>query len=665
MQLYSLRSKFILVILVISAVIGLATLFAFDTSISRIIAEMALRFGTKQALLEKNKIISLINREVALAQKMADDVSVKQWAAHEESPSLRREALTELESYRRFFHDKSFFVALKKTGHYYLYNEHDGNGRVEMVQLDPAQGHDRWFFDGLRTIDGCALNLDYNATLKEAKVWFNAVMRDDRGNKTGICGGGINVSDFLKETVYSSEKGLSTILIDRNGVIEAHRDRSIVEHNANVRDPAQKLTIYRLLDRPAHRAELKDAIQSLVAGKDEVRAFPAVVHGKKYLLAVSYLQGIGWFNVVLVDVSSVISMKAFFPIIAIMTLSLLFVIVTIVLLMNRMVLAPLSRLSSASGEIAAGRYDLALPVPGRDELGELTRSFNTMSSTILDHTNNLEAKVKARTDELSAAYRMLESSQQRLLESIRYACIIQSGILPSREALQRTLGEHFVLYRPLDLVGGDFYFLREYPEHYLLAVIDCTGHGVPGAFITMTVNAVLSHVVDAVCCDDPAAILGELNRGVRGSLEMREVDAGLDIGICLVRRQTGELVYAAAGLPLHLVSGGTVRQIRGDRQRVGYKGSRLDYRYTNHRMLLAPGDCCYLTTDGLLDEPGGAKGFGFGTQRLQSVLAANAHLPLEAQVAQLEQTLNEFRGMYAQRDDITTLGFRYQPDPGR
>ncbi len=658
MQFHSLKPKFILVIVILSLVVGLAMFSAFYFSSNNIIKGFALRFATKQALLDKNKIISLIDREVVLARKMADDASLRHWSVHEEQPELKREAFEELESYRKLYRDKSFFIALAASGHYYVYNRDQQHERVEMSLLLPSNPSDKWFFEALRSQDDYALNLDYNATLKQSKVWINVVMKGKQGEKTGICGSGITITDFLHEIVFSHEKGLSTMLVDQAGIIQAHEDRSIVEHNAAARSNDEKITVFSLMDLPDEREQLKQGINDLKNSKSNVAAFPVQVGGKVYLAAISYLQGVGWFNVVLVDVSQVISMRAFLPIIAIMLLSFVLVIATLALLMNRMVLTPLTRLTVASREVAGGRYDIVIPVTGRDELGELSGSFNRMTAMILDHTNNLEDKVRERTCQLSSANRMLEESQNRIMESIKYARIIQSSILPDEELCRSCLGDNFVIYRPKDLVGGDLYYLRRFTGHFLVAVIDCTGHGVPGAFMTMTVNAVLNHVVDMVCNDDPARILAELNRVLRQNLNFRDVDAGLDIALCLVDRDSGRLVFAGAGLSLYLASSTDVREIKGDHQRVGYKGSRLDYTYHNHELPITAGDCCYLSSDGLLDLPGGEKGYGFGSQRFRALLAGTSEYDMKARAGVITQALSSYQGDFPQRDDMTLVAFR-------
>lgn len=657
MNLYSLKAKLIAAIVLISLMVGMVMLFALNTGTNRIISDLALRFGIKEALLEKNKVISIIDREVVLAQKMADDISIRRWAADENNSEARQQAFVALESYRKLFRDKSFFIALAASNHYYVYNKGKGHEQVETVTLNAARPDDKWFFEGLRTIDGYALNLDYNPTLHEAKVWFNAAMKGAKGEKIGICGGGISITDFLNEIVYTKNKGLSTILIDRSGVIQAHEDRSIVEHNANFREAEKKITVFNLLDDTSRHAQLREAITSLMAGKSEVQAFPATFGGKNFLLAISYMQEVGWFNVVLVDVSRIISMQEFLPIVAIMSAALLIAITMIGLLINRMVLAPITRLSNASRDVAAGRYDITLPVESNDEMADLTGSFNAMTATILDHTKNLETRVLERTDELSAANRLLEKSQQKITDSIGYARMIQTAILPSGETMERCLGEHCIMYRPKDMVGGDFYYLREFSGHFLLAVIDCTGHGIPGAFMTMTVNSVLNHVVDVLCCDNPARILSELNLVMRTTLHMRDVDAGLDIALCMIERNRKQLVYAGAGLNLYMTSAEGVREIRGNHQRIGYKGSKLDYMYTNHELDLSAGTCCYLTTDGLLDEPGGDKGYGFGSERFKAMLAEHANIAMNVRIQAFDRVLREYRGKQSQRDDITLLGF--------
>jgi len=257
----------------------------------------------------------------------------------------------------------------------------------------------------------------------------------------------------------------------------------------------------------------------------------------------------------------------------------------------------------------------------------------------------------------------LEESQERILESLNCASVIQESILPRKELFDRLFSEWFTIYHPKDVVGGDLYWLRNINGYTLLAVIDCTGHGVPGAFMTMTVNSVLNHIVDTHCFDDPARILSEMNRVLRETLSLRRdgeslVDAGLDIAICCIDPKQRTLKYASAGLSIYQLNGKNLYEVRGDRAGIGYSGSDLNYQYTNHDLNIGPGDSFYITTDGFLDENGGNKGFGFGRDRFKKMLEKYVDCSLEDQKQHFEQTLASWRGSRNQRDDITLVGFQ-------
>jgi phosphoserine phosphatase RsbU/P len=660
----TLKSKFVIVISVVFLISALITLIVFFNVITRITNSLALRVATKQALLDKNKILAIIDREVVLSQKMADDAVLTGWARDGNNPLLQQKAIRQLESYRRLFRDNSYFIAMNSNLHYYTANRSTPPGSPLLAILSQENPADSWYFKSLRELRSFALNLNYDAHVHQTKVWINTVMRDDQGRKIGICGSGIDLTEFLDRIVQTDEEGVSTILIDRRGVIQAHADRTLVERNALELDPGKKTTLFSLLKNPADTVHLKQALENLSANKSTVVAFPLKTGQNQLLAAVTFMREIGWFNVVLVDVSHTQNFSLFLPIILVSLLALLGVIVAIAFQMNRMVLAPLSLLTSASHGISQGNYDISLPVRPGDEIGKLTDSFNMMTATILGHVDNLEENVRQRTTELSSANVKLEESQARIMESLNYASVIQASILPSSECFDRLFAEWFVLYHPRDIVGGDLYWLREFDDFFLLAVIDCTGHGVPGAFMTMAVNSILNHVVDTICSDDPARILRETDVALRETIQLRKsgdsiVDAGLDIALCRVNPHSRKLTFAGAGLSLHVIADGVPREIRGDRQRVGYSGIHPGFSHTNHVLDIEEGTFYYAATDGFLDEGGGIKGYGFGRERFNEMLVKSAQLPLPQQSKQFERELAQWRGKRTQRDDITMVGFRF------
>ena len=320
--------------------------------------------------------------------------------------------------------------------------------------------------------------------------------------------------------------------------------------------------------------------------------------------------------------------------------------------------AALHHLTWQTRMIASGDFSQRV-----DFMGDFSESFNRMVIQLDESMRKLKV-----------ANAQLEEYQGRMLESLNCAQVIQGSILPRKEQLDRLFSEWFTIYRPCDIVGGDLYWVREVDGLVLLAVIDCTGHGVPGAFMTMTVNSVLNQIVDTICRDDPARILSEMNRILQKTLHLRReaesmVDAGLDIILCCIDPATHTLTCAGAGLSLYLNSDGKLTEIRGDRPGIGYSSSDPGFVYTNHVLELLPDKTiCYAITDGVLDESGGARGFGFGRQRFKEMLDRYADHSLEHQGGFYEQTLAEWRGTRKQRDDITMVGFRLRSEvycPGK
>ncbi|HYW83094.1 MAG TPA: HAMP domain-containing protein, partial [Spirochaetia bacterium] len=535
-----LRTTFILTITLAYVAIGFLTVIAFRLSARGLDTAFAGRFAVTQALLDKNRVLSRIEREVALALKLADDPIVTRWAVAENDSPTRALAMEQLESYRRAFADHSFFIALEGSKHYFIHNSASLADRVEVTTLSPDNASDRWYFDAMRSVEKFALNVDYDRLIRAAKVWINAVLRDAHGVKIGLCGSGIDISDFLKSVVQPADSNALTILVDRAGAIAAHPNVAHVLRNATAKGIEAKLTIYGLLASAAEGEALRSALRDLTAGSSEVVSLPLTVEGRPYLAAVSFLGSIDWYNIVLVDSARVLRFKDLLPLALTIVASLLLVLLAVALMLSRAVLRPLSALASASRQISEGRYGVQIPVTRADEIGQLTGAFNALSATVRDTTAGLETRVEERTRELTRSNRALEESQRLIMESLVYAQRLQNGILPGKEALARTLPEHLVIYLPRDLVGGDLYLVRRLSDRLVTAVIDCMGHGVPGAFMAMTVHAVLNHILDAVCSDDPARIIGELDKALRETLHRDEsdvrLDSGLDIAVCVYQR---------------------------------------------------------------------------------------------------------------------------------
>ncbi len=663
-----LKRQFLLLLVAVYLLTGAVALGLFAWGMQGVTQRLAEDFAIQYALRQKDRILAPIQRELALSRKLADSPLLKQWARAEDDPDLKAAALAELDSYRQHFADRSYFFIIDASRHYYHNNAAaEYQGRELRYTIDPGKPEDRWYFATMTKGSEFDLNVNYDASLNVHKVWIN-VMVAEGGEPLGLGGTGLELDGFVKKVLGDDPPGVKTLLLDRVGAIKAHPDHALIDFATAAKSEAERSTLHRLLATTQEQDRLRVQLTRLDAGQLPVAVLPLTVEGQPYLAAISNLPDIDWFAVVLVDRADLFSLWRFAPFAALLAASLLIMAVAVTVLLNRLVLNPLARLHHSTQALAAGDYGQLATVATNNEIGALTGAFNAMARTVRDQTEHLEQRVTERTRELDQAHRALASTHRQVVDSIQYAQMLQESILPGPERLEQVLGEHWVLWKPRDLVGGDFYYVHADDRGFLLVVADCTGHGVPGALMTMAVNAVLNHVVGTLGADDPPRILQAVNRLLRAMLRHDKMgegfENGLDAGVCYGAWATPLLLFAGARVDLFYRDGnGAVTVVRGDGRSLGYRQSDPDWTFTEHRIERWPDRVFYLTTDGLLDQSGGPKGYGFGRKRFQEFLQQQGDRPLAVQKTALEQALAAWRGGQPQRDDMTAIGFRLAPQP--
>ncbi len=662
-RFFGLKRQFLLLITGVYVLTGTVALGLFGWGIYGITQRLAEDFATQYALRQKSRLLAPIQREIVLAELLAHSPLIQRWVRHEDDPELKAAALAELDNYRQHFADHSYFVALDRSRHFYFNDVADAyRGRELRYTLDPNKPEDHWYFASLPKIEDFDLNVDHDQHLNVTKLWVNALIRDDTG-KLGLSGTGLTLDYFIAEALREDPEGVATVVIDRAGAIKAYHESAYIDHNTLTKPDAERSTFFRLVATPTEVADLRIQLDRLTAAYASAIVLPLTVEGKPYLAAVAYLEGIQWFVLVLVETTRVYEPWRFLPFAGLLVVSLLALAVAVTALLNRLVLNPLARLHDSAQAIVAGDYRQLATVVAHNEIGELTDVFNGMVQTVCQHTAHLEQLVAERTQALDRSNRELAEAHSHVLDSIRYAQRIQRAILPKPEVLARALGEHFVIWQPRDLVGGDFYYCQADQHGCLLVVADCTGHGVPGAFMTMAVNSVLNHVTGTLGTDDPARLLQAVNRVLRTTLRQDDLDEGfengLDAGVCYWQLSAPTLVFAGARLDLYYRDAdGTVMTLRGDHRNLGYRHSDPDWTFTAHTVERLPGRIFYLTTDGVLDQSGGPKGYGFGRRRFQAFLQHHGEQPLVMQRIALEQALATWQGERMQRDDMMVIGFQ-------
>ncbi|RYG70738.1 HAMP domain-containing protein [bacterium] len=644
------------VVLVVAVVIGAQTLGAIEDN-------MGSAFARNVTQLSKQRILAPVQRELVLSQRLADSEVTRQWMLDENNPAKRKLFFAESERYRQFFEDKSVSMVVRKSKHYYFNDNKkpfSDQARFTLSEKVPA---DKWFFSTMRSKEAFNINVELDVALKLTKVWFNVPVIDTRnGDRIGNAGTGLDLTTFLNRFISKREQGVTPIILNRDGAIQAHPDRRLIDF-ASINDKgAQHSTIYRLIRNVNEQDAVRAAILAAEEDSDSLPQFWVNLDGKRQLCAVAYIPELKWFVLSAVDVraAQVIDSSLLLPLLvgAIALLAVLVVAITIAV--NRILLAPLLKLTNSARQVAGGNYAVELPHAGGDEMGELTRAFGSMAAQVRSHTDELEGKVEERTRELTTVNQQMASASKQIGDSIQAASLIQNAILPNLEMLQTLSDQHFVMWRPRDVVGGDFYVFRTMPGGCLIGVVDCAGHGVPGAFMTMIAYAALNVSIDNLGPNDPAALLTDMDRRLRAMLHNdpahSQVATNMDAGLAYVDFESRLVHFSGAKVSLYWCDGEEVGEARGDRHAIG--GKRIP-SFTNKEMPLDANTTFYLTTDGLLDQAGGPKGYSFGQTRFAELLRRQAGRSLAEQRAAFDAELASYQGDLLQRDDITVLSFRF------
>ena len=267
--------------------------------------------------------------------------------------------------------------------------------------------------------------------------------------------------------------------------------------------------------------------------------------------------------------------------------------------------------------------------------------------------------------ELKELNEITNQQKEEIISSIQYAKKIQSAVLPPETYITELLNENFIFYKPKEIVSGDFYWVRQVKHYIIVVAADCTGHGVPAAFMSMLGISYLNEIVQRREVTQANQVLNELRKEIKQSLRQtgkrEESRDGIDIALCIIDTKTNRMQYSGAYSPLYVISNNNgesvLKEFKADLMPVGVHFS-IDKSFTNHEIQLEIGDTIYISTDGFTDQVGGTDHARFGSKNFKKLLTDIHDRPMYEQKEILDQTLNKWMGEHPQRDDILVIGAR-------
>jgi serine phosphatase RsbU (regulator of sigma subunit)/HAMP domain-containing protein len=326
----------------------------------------------------------------------------------------------------------------------------------------------------------------------------------------------------------------------------------------------------------------------------------------------------------------------------------------------------MERTTEFAKETGRGNFEAYFkPLSDEDSLGH---ALLKMRDGLAENERVLEKKVIERTEEVVRQKEEIQSKNAELeilykqvTDSIHYAKRIQEAILPPQPLFNQLLPNSFVLFKPKDIVSGDFYWLDKKGENVYFAAVDCTGHGVPGAFMSIVGSNILKDALNNTNLVKPSEIMDKLNEGVVSTLHVglteKQTKDGMDMTLCSLNHRTLELQFSAAFNPLCLVRNKQLIQYKADKFPVGaFIGEKQ--KFTNNVIQLQKGDTVYIFSDGYADQFGGPRGKKFMVGNLRQLLTEISDLPAEEQRLKLDKCIEAWRGTLEQVDDVLVIGIK-------
>ncbi|MDO6822221.1 diguanylate cyclase [Marinobacter sp. 1_MG-2023] len=406
----SLKTRFLSLAAGLIVISACASWLAYRELSADLIERWGRQVAEIQVRYDSARLLQSLEREIGLARQMADSSALLNWAAAPGNQALEDTAIREMESFRANFRDNSYFVALRESGRYYFNNEqNEFAGKQFRYVLDPDEPNDAWFYQLIEEGRDFHLNVNPDAELGVTKLWIDVLMRNSANQVVGMVGTGMNLDTFLQDIVDINQEGITTLFVDYNGAIQLYRDRNYIDFASVIKPEGQKNTVDLLFDAPEDKQQILGMLQLLKKSSGSaghVESGFVTVEGREHLAGVAFLPAIGWFEITLLDLNTLLPKSYLWPLVAVFIASLLITLIVFHLIIQSRILKPIVGLEEAVDKVRRGSFTLPRLDKPDNEIGRLVDHFEKMTDSLRDSTRELENKVSLRTDELARLARI-------------------------------------------------------------------------------------------------------------------------------------------------------------------------------------------------------------------------------------------------------------------